>query len=84
MAQWLTVPTRIHEDAGLILASLSGLRIRHCPELWCTSQMRLSSCVAVAVAWTGSCSFDLTPSLGTSICYGCCPKKTKKKKKKKE
>ena len=27
---------------------------------------------------------DLTPSLGTSICHGCGPKKTKKKKKEKE
>ena len=31
------------------LASLSGLRIRHCHELWCKSQMRLGSGVAVAV-----------------------------------
>ena len=32
------------------LASLSGLRIWHCHELWCRSQMRLGSGVAVAVA----------------------------------
>ena len=32
------------------LASLSGLRIRRCPELWCRSQMRLGSHVAVALA----------------------------------
>ena len=32
------------------LASLSGLRIWHCPELWCGSQTRLGSRVAVAVA----------------------------------
>ena len=32
------------------LASLSGLRIRRCHELWCGSQMRFRSGVAVAVA----------------------------------
>ena len=44
--------------------------------------MWLRSCIAVAVAWAGSYSFDsdLTPSLGTSICHECGPKKTKKKK----
>ena len=31
------------------LASLSGLRSRHCRELWCRSQTQLGSCVAVAV-----------------------------------
>ena len=31
------------------LASLSGLRIQHCHELWCTLQMWLTSHVAVAV-----------------------------------
>ena len=39
--------------------------------------------VAVAVAVAGSCNSDLTPSLGTSICYGCGPKKQKKTKKQK-
>ena len=32
------------------LASLSGLRIQHCCELWCRSQMWLGSDVAVVVA----------------------------------
>ena len=32
------------------LASLSGLRIWCCHELWCRLQMRLGSCAAVAVA----------------------------------
>ena len=31
------------------LVSLSGLRIWCCCELWCRSQMRLGSCVALAV-----------------------------------
>ena len=64
------------------LALLSGLRIWHCLEPCCSLQMWLGSRVAVAVVWAGSYSSDWTPSLGTSICLGCGPKKTKKKKKK--
>ena len=45
--------------------------------------MRLRSCVAVAVVQAGSNSSDSTPSLGTSICCGYDPKKTKRKKKEK-
>ena len=37
----VTNPTSIHEDVGSILALLSGLRIQHCHELWCSLQMRL-------------------------------------------
>ena len=37
-------------------ASLSGLRIRHCHELWCGSQTQLRSGIAVAVLWASSCS----------------------------
>ena len=62
------------------LALLSGLRIRCCCELWCGSQTWLRSGVAMAVVWTGNCSSDLTPSLGTLMCCRCGPKKTKKKK----
>ena len=68
------------------LALLSGLRIQCCRKLWCKSQMRLGSHVAMvlpgAVVYAGSCSSDLTLNLGTCICHGCGPKKTKKKKKK--
>ena len=64
------------------LASLRGLRIQGCRELWWRSQTRLGSGV-VAVVQTGSCSShsDLTPSLGTSICCGFKLKKDQKKKK---
>ena len=43
--------------------------------------MPLRSGIAKAVVQAGSCSSDLTPSLGTAICCRYGPKKTKKKKK---
>ena len=64
-------------------ALLSGLSIWRCHELWCRSQTQLRCCIAVAVAQAGSCNSDSTPSLGTSICHGCSPKRQKKKRKKK-
>ena len=63
-----------------LLALLSGLRIQHSHE----SQMWLGCHVAVAVAEAGGCSFDSTPSLGTSICCGYRPKKKKKKRQKRK
>ena len=73
--------TGIHEVGSLAL--FSGLRIQHCCDLWCRSQMWLRSCVAVAVGQDRIYSSNSTPSLGTSICYGCGPKKAKKTKKEK-
>ena len=63
------------------LASLSGLRVWRLHELWCSSQMRLGSGVAVAVAMgqAGSYSSNFTPGLGTSICQRCGPKKQEEK-----
>ena len=49
VAQQLRNLTSIHEDEGSILALLSGLRIQCCHEVWCRSQTRLGSCIAVAV-----------------------------------
>ena len=63
------------------LALLGESGIRHCHELWCRVQTQLGSRIAVAVVQAGSYSLDSTPSLGTSICHGCGPKKTIKKKK---
>ena len=60
------------------MASLSGLRIPCCHEQWCRLQMWLRSHIAVAVVYDGSYSSNLTPSLGTSICHRCGPKKKKK------
>ena len=61
----------------LSLAMLSQLSIWPCCDLWCMSQMRVRSHVAVAVVQTGSCLSDQTPSLGTSICHRCGPKTNK-------
>ena len=72
-----TTRLQIHRS----LASISGLRIQCCSELWRRSQTWLGSGVAVAVASASSCSSKSTPSLGTSICHKCGPKKAKKKKK---
>ena len=80
MAQWLTNQTRIMRLQIQSLVSLSGLMIWCCHELWCKSKMWLGSGIAVALAQAGGYSSDLTPSLGTSICHGCSPRKDKKKK----
>ena len=58
------------------LALLSGLRIRHCHELWCRSQMQLRSHVAVAVALIQPLAWEPPCALGVVL-------KSKKKKKKK-
>ena len=76
MAQWSCTRLGPMRTRVQCLASLRGLRIRHCHELWCRSQMWH----CMAVVQTNSCSSNSTPSLGTSICHGCGPKKTKKKK----
>ena len=55
------------------LASLSGLRIWHCCELWYKLQKWLGSGMAMGVAKAGSrCSFDSAHSLGTSCVSGQC------------
>ena len=62
------------------LASLRGLKIWGCRELWCRSQTWLGSCIAAALVQAGSYSSDETPSLGTSICHGSSPRNGKKTK----
>ena len=62
------------------LVLLGGIRIQRCLELWCRLQTQLGSDVAVAVAQTGSCSSNLTPSLGISVRHRCGLKNKRKKK----
>ena len=62
------------------LAKLSTLRNQRCHELCCRPQKWLGYGIAVAVAVAGSCSSDLTPSLGTSICCSAALKRKRKKK----
>ena len=80
MAQWKQIQLGSMRMRVQSLASLSGLRIQRCRKLWCRSQMRPRSGVAVAVVQAGSCNCDQSPSLGTSICHRCGPKKAKQKK----
>ena len=62
------------------LASLSGLRIWHCCELWCSSQKLLGSCFGVAVVYSGSCSSYSTPAWETPCTTGVSLKKQNKTK----
>ena len=75
---WL-VTTRLHVRS---LASLSGLRICRCHELWCRSQTQLKSCVAMAVAQASGCSSNSTPTSELSYAAGAALKSKSKKKKK--
>ena len=82
VAQLVKNPTSIHEARRVrSLASLNGLKIRHCHELWCRVQAQLGS-VAMAVVVASGYSSDLIPSLGTSICRRGVALRSKKKKKK--
>ena len=58
VAQWKRIRLGTKRLPVRSLASLSGLRIWWCCELWCRSQKWLTSCVAVVSA--GDCSADFT------------------------
>ena len=76
--------TSIHDDARSNPGLSWWVKDLVCCELHCRLQMRLGSCIAVAVVYAGSCSSDSIPSLGTSTCCTCGPKKQKKKEKRKK
>lgn len=80
VAQWKRIRLVTMKLQVRSLASLIGLRIHCCQELWCSSQTQLGPCIAVAVMQADGCSSDLIPSLGTSMCHGYSPKKAKQNK----
>ena len=53
----------------LSLASLSGLRIYCCCELWCRSQTQLGSHIAVAVAVAQASSYSSNSTLAWELAY---------------
>ena len=65
------------------LASLSGLMIQHCHELWCRSQMQLGSGVDVAVVCLATVATALIQPLAWELpcAKGVALKRPKKKKK---
>ena len=69
VAQWVTTRLVFMRMWVWSLALISGLRIWSCHELWCRLYTWLRSGLAMAVAKAGSCRSNLTPSLGTSICF---------------
>ena len=70
MARWKRIRQGTISLLVQSLASLSGLRVRRCCELWHRSQMWLGSGAAVDLAQARGYSSDWTRSLGTSICRG--------------
>ena len=78
MAQWKRIWPGSMRTQVWSLASFSGLRLWHCWELLSRLQTWLGSGIVVAVAQAGSYSSNSTPSLETSLCRGCGPKKANK------
>ena len=80
VAQWKRIWLASMRMQVRFLASLSRLRTWRCCEPWCRLQMQLRSGAAVAVAQVSGYSSNSTPSLRTSICCECGPKKKNTKK----
>ena len=59
MAQWKQIGLVSMRTQVRSLALLRGLRIWHCCELWCRSQMRLGSGIAVSCVAGRRCGLDL-------------------------
>ena len=84
VVQQLTNLTRNHEVVGSIPALAQGVKDPHCRELWCRSQRRLGSQVAVAVAQVGGYGSDQTPAWEPPYAAGAALEKAKDKSKKKQ
>ena len=63
------------------LTLLGGLRIQHCRELWCSLQTWLWSGAVWIWCWWAPTALIRPPSLRTSTCCGCGPKRDKRPKK---
>ena len=75
-------PTRNHDVAGSIPDLAQWVKHLALPRAVVQVEDTARIWHSVAVAQAGGNSSDQTPSLGTSICHDCSPKKIKKKKKK--
>ena len=86
MAQWKQIRLGIMRLQVQSLASISGLRIRRCHELWCGSQTRLRSGVAwlwcrpAATAPIRPVAWEPPHAAGVALEKAERPKKKKKKK----
>ena len=77
----ITNPTSIHEDMSLIPSPTQWVKDLVLPwaVVYVTDTVQILHCCGYGIGWQLQLWF--TPSLGTSICCRCSPKKAKSKKK---